>query len=95
MLPVMHFHPFALFALIAYVLIFVRLLTYRRKGARHRHGIAWLAWLLIVIAGWSAMDFLLRAPDVSAIEAFRAVLICVFVFCARGNVACLLRSDKS
>jgi hypothetical membrane protein len=90
----MHY-PFALLAVTAYLLICLRLLTYQRNGARHRNGVAWVAWGLLVLAGWSAIDFLLRAPEVSAVEALRAVLICIFVFCVRGNVARLLRREAS
>jgi hypothetical protein len=69
------------------------LLTYRRNGARHRHHVSWLAWLLVVVLGGSSIELALHAKQVGFFEAGKAVLLALFVFCARGNVARLLRSD--
>lgn len=87
-------NPPALAAFIAYLLICVRLLTYRRGRARHRHGVAWIAWMLVVVSGWSAFQALAHEAGISTVEALRAALLCLFVFGVRGNVARLLRGAR-
>lgn len=85
-------NPLALIALIAYSLAALRILAWRRAGARHRQHVSWFAWLLLVVLGGSAIELALHAKAVGWFEAARAVLFAVFIFGARGNVARLLRS---
>ncbi|MFP4896816.1 phage holin family protein [Paraburkholderia sp. EG304] len=85
-------NPLALIALIAYSLAALRILAYRRDGARHRQHVSWVAWLLLVVLGGSAIELAVHAGTVGYFEAARAVLFTVFIFGARGNVARLLRS---
>ncbi|HDR9024815.1 TPA: phage holin family protein [Burkholderia vietnamiensis] len=85
-------NPLALIALIAYSVAALRILAYRRDGARHRRHVSWFAWLLLVALGGSAIELALHANAVGYFEATRAVLFAVFIFGARGNVARLLRS---
>ena len=85
-------NPLALIALIAYSVAALRILAYRRDGARHRHHVSWFAWLLLVALGGSAIELIVNAKAVGLFEAVRAVLFTVLIFGARGNVARLLRS---
>lgn len=85
-------NPLALIALIAYSLAALRILAYRRDGARHRQHVSWFAWLLLVTLGGSAIELAVHANTIGYFEAARAVLFTVFIFGARGNVARLLRS---
>ncbi|MEM5451898.1 phage holin family protein [Paraburkholderia guartelaensis] len=85
-------NPLALIALIAYCLAALRILAYRRDGARHRQHVSWVAWLLLVVLGGSAIELAVHANTVGYFEAARAVLFAVFIFGSRGNVARLLRS---
>jgi hypothetical protein len=84
-------NPLALIALIAYSVAALRILAYRRDGARHRHHVSWFAWLLLVALGGSAIELVIHAKTVGVFEAARAALFSVLVFGARGNVARLLR----
>ncbi|MDR6387569.1 phage holin family protein [Paraburkholderia phenoliruptrix] len=86
-------NPLALIALIAYSLAALRILAYRRDGARHRHHVSWFAWLMLVALGGSAIELAVHAKAVGYFEAARAALFTVLIFGARGNVARLLRSE--
>lgn len=86
---------FALIALAAHIAALVRVLTYQRNGARHRHHVSWIAWALVAVSGGSAIELTLHAKSVGFFEASTAVLLALFVFGARGNVARLLRSDET
>jgi len=86
-------HLYAFIAFVAYAGATLRLLAYRRDGARHRHHVSWLAWILLVVLGGSAVDVLLHVHTLDFFEAARAVLLSLFIFCSRGNVARLLRSE--
>lgn len=72
----------------------VRLLLYRRNGARFRRGMSWLAYLLIVGTGGQALDVLVRHEPVTVWQAVVAVLIAVLVYRAQGNVACIVRVNS-
>lgn len=87
-------NPFAVIALGAYMVTIAALLLYRRDGAAHCHQSSWLAWLLLVIAGGSAIELLVYAGRVGPFEAGRAALLAVFIVRTRGNVARLLWSEK-
>ena len=84
------FAPIALIALAAYVAAIVRVLTFRRRGARHRRHVSWIAWALVVVMGGSAIELALHAKSVGIFEAGSAVLLALFLFGVRGNVARLL-----
>lgn len=86
-------HTFALIALIAYAAAGLRLLLYRKNGARHRHHVSWIAWALLVVLAGSTVELLLQDHAVGFFEAARAVLFSLFIFGSRGNVARLLRSE--
>lgn len=86
-------NPFAVIALLAYLASIVRLLMYRKNGARHRRHVSWLAWLLLVMLGGSAIELTINAQSVGLFDAGRAVLLSLFIFGVRGNVARLLRSE--
>jgi hypothetical protein len=86
---------FALVAAAAHIAAMVRVLMYRKKGARHRHHVSWTAWALVVVSGGSAIELALHAKHIGLFEAGTAVLLALFVFGARGNVARLLWSDES
>lgn len=86
--------PVALIALAAYIAAIVRVLTYRRQGARHRSHVSWIAWALVVVMGGSAIELALDAKSVCIFEAGSAVLLALFVFGVRGNVARLLWSNE-
>ncbi|WLE59272.1 phage holin family protein [Burkholderia plantarii] len=86
---------FATIALAAHVAAMLRVLVYRRNGARHRHHVSWVAWALLVVSGGSSIEIALHAKHVGIFEAATAVLLALFVFISRGNVARLLRSDQA
>jgi hypothetical protein len=81
----------ALIALVAYSVAALRILMWRRDGARHRQHVSWFAWLLLVALGGSAIELALHPQATGCFDAARAVLFTILVFCARGNVARLLR----
>ncbi|MDC6129198.1 phage holin family protein [Burkholderia gladioli] len=85
----------AMIALAAHVAAMLRVLVYRRNGARHRRHVSWVAWALLAVSGGSSIELVLHAKHVGVFEAATAVLLSLFVFGARGNVARLLRSDQS
>ena len=84
---------FALIACVAHLATLLRILTFRRNGARYRRHVSWAAWVLSAVMGGSAIELALRLGQVDIFEAAAAVLLAVFVFGARGNVAHLLSSD--
>jgi len=85
---------FALIALAAHIAALLRVLTYRKNGARHRHRVSWVAWALVAVSGGSSIELALHAKHVGFFEASTAVLLALFVFASRGNVARLLRSEQ-
>jgi len=85
---------FALIALAAHLAVLMRVLMYRRNGARHRYHASWVVWALVAVSGDSAIELALHAKHVGPFEASTAVLLAVFVFASRGNVARLLRSKQ-
>jgi hypothetical protein len=86
-------HLYVLIAFVAYAGAALRLLAYRKDGARHRHHVSWIAWALLVIEAGSAINVLLHAHPIDFFEVARAVAFTVFIFGSRGNVARLLRSE--
>ncbi|MYM70527.1 phage holin family protein [Pseudoduganella sp. FT55W] len=73
-----------------YFLACGRVLLYRKEGARHRRHVSWIAWAILVVLAASGIDLLVNPRELGVIETARAILIDVFVFGARGNVARLL-----
>ncbi|HDR8932758.1 TPA: phage holin family protein [Burkholderia vietnamiensis] len=86
---------FALVALAAHLAVILRVLTYRKNGARHRSHVAWTAWLIVAISGGSAIELLIHPKPVGFFQAVQAVMLALFVYLARGNVARLLGSTES
>ena len=85
-------NPFALIAMLAYFAACMCLVMYRKNGARHRHDVSWLAWLLLVVLGGSAIELTMNPRAAGLFDAGRAVLLALFIFGVRGNVARLLWS---
>lgn len=86
-------HLFMLCALLAYGAAALRLLAYRKDGARHRQHVSWIAWALLVVLAGSALELILQGNPVGFFEAARAMLLTLFIFGSRGNVARLIRSE--
>jgi len=76
--------------------ICVRLLTYRPAcGSRHRHGVAWCAWLLIAATGGQALQIILQGAKAPASgwQLMLLVVLLIVTYRARGNVAHLFGVD--
>jgi hypothetical protein len=94
--------PFALFGvwplvqLLACIAIVLRLSTFRRGTSRHRHGVAWVAWLVIVACTTTAVKLLcgIRPPP-GPWEALLTVAIALLVVIHRGNLAHALRAPRA
>lgn len=73
-------------------LITARLLLFRRGGAVHRPRAAWLAYVLVVLAGTVTISVLFGRYEwaLLAQNGITAVL-CLAVFAVRGNVVELFR----
>lgn len=85
---------FGLVSFGAYSAIALRVFFYRRNGARHRAHVSWIAWAIVATAGASAIEVALHVKQAVFMEAARAVLLALFVWGARGNVARLLWSGE-
>lgn len=85
--------PWAVCALLFYLAASLRLLMYRRDGARHRRHVSWIAWAMLVTFAASMVDLAFSGRPASLIDAARALLFVFIVFGARGNVARILRSN--
>lgn len=83
----------AVIALAVQLAAILRLLTYRRNGARHRRHVSWVAWVIVVVMGGSSIELALHARDVGLFDAGKSVLLALFIFASRGNVARLMWSD--
>lgn len=75
----------------ACVAILVRLMVFRRDGARYRPGIAFIAWLLAVCVGGYALAILFGLNQPSPFVLGILLVLGALVFRARGNVASVLR----
>ncbi len=75
----------------ACVAILVRLMVFRRDGARYRPGIACIAWLLAVCVGGYALTLLFGLDRPSPFVLGILLVLGALVFRARGNVASVLR----
>ena len=94
--------PFALMGfwplvqLVACLLIVLRLLTFRRGNSRHRHGVAWAAWMVIVACTATAVKLVVGIrPPPGPLEALLIVVIAVLVLIHRGNLAHVLRAPRT
>lgn len=92
-MPHLTFSPIAAIALVAYIAAIARVLTYRRQGSRHRRHVSWIAWALVAVMGGSAIELALHAQSIGIFETGSAVLLALFLFGVRGNVARLLWSQ--
>lgn len=82
--------------LICSVATCVRLLTYRgAPGTRHRRGMAWCAWLLIVCTGGQGLQVLLLGAHArTSVWQLGLLIFLLLLTCrVRGNVARLFRPD--
>lgn len=76
-----------------------RIAAYRRKGARYRAGVSWLAYLLAVGTGCESLLITLSvmtAKPVLTVSPFLLmvlIVLLVLVYRAQGNVARILRMD--
>ncbi|MCG1017377.1 phage holin family protein [Mycetohabitans rhizoxinica] len=77
-------------ALAAYLCTLLRLLAYRRQGARYRKCMSWLAWIFMATLGGTAIDLALHNRPIDLFDAAMAVFIAGFAWAVRGNVARLL-----
>jgi hypothetical protein len=82
--------------LVACLVIVLRLLTFRRGVSRHRHGIAWIAWVLIVACTATAVKLVcgIRPPP-GPWEALLTLAIAIGLLIHRGNLAHLLRAPRA
>lgn len=71
--------------------ILLRVLVFRRDGARYRPGIAIVAWLLTVCVGGYALAIILGQERPSVFVLGILLVLAAMVFRARGNVASVLR----
>lgn len=88
-------HLLALVLFAANLITCLRLLLYRRDGARYRPLISMAAWLLIASTGTTVLAIALgRYPpaDIHLGDVGIAVVVCVLSLTARGNVAAILRT---
>lgn len=88
-------HLLAIVLLAANLITCLRLLLYRRDGARYRPLISAAAWLLIASTGTTTLAIVLgRYPpaDIHLGDVGIAVVVCVLSLTARGNVAAILRT---
>jgi uncharacterized protein YhhL (DUF1145 family) len=95
-LPITLIGVWSLVQLLACAVIVLRLLTFRRGLSRHRHGIAWVAWLLVVACTATAVKLVcgIRPPP-GPLEALLTVVMAVLVLIHRGNLAHVLRSPRA
>ena len=88
--------PVQLLTALVCMAICLRLVTFRRAGARYRFWNSMLAWVLAACAGCQALSsFLGLYPVRSPFVLITLVVLCVLVFRARGNVASIFRMEWS
>lgn len=88
-------HLAALVLFAAHATICIRLLAYRRAGARYRWQVSAAAWVLIVSSGSTALGVALgRYPgaDIHAADVGIAVVLCLLCLTARGDLAAIFRT---
>lgn len=81
---------------VACIVIVGRLLTFRRGASRHRHGVAWMAWLLIVACTATAVKLVVGIrPPPGPLEALLTLGVAVLVLIHRGNLAHVVRAPRA
>ena len=71
-----------------------RLMFFRKGGKTHRPGVAWMAYLLILAAGFTAFRIIRgQYSYVDPGELMLNAAICIAVWRARGNLAKVARVD--
>lgn len=88
-------HIAALLLFLANLVTCVRLVLYRRAGARYRPLVSLAAWLLIASTGSTAIGVLLGhypAAHIHLGDLGVATVLCVLSLTARGDVAAILRT---
>ena len=69
-------------------LIVIRLLFFSKSGKRHRPAVAWIAYMVILAAGFTAIRILYgKYTQVDPGELLLNLAICVAVWRSRGNLA--------
>ena len=89
-------HLLALLLFAANLITCLRLLLYRRAGARYRPLVSVAAWLLIASTGSTALAIALGQYPPQHIhigDLGVSLVLCVLSLTARGNVAAILRTD--
>lgn len=81
-------------AVIAAVIILLRLITYQRRGSRYRPGIAWIAWLMscISVIVIVKLPFTALPEPITAVVATAMGAFAILLLRHGGNLAHLLRS---
>lgn len=80
-------------AIICMAIVF-RLMFFSKTGRRHRPGYAWMAYFLILSAGFTAFRILLgHYSNVDPSELFLNLAICIAVWRAKGNLAKVVRAE--
>ncbi|WP_293813813.1 phage holin family protein [uncultured Aquitalea sp.] len=75
--------------------ICLRLLFYRRDGARHKPVMAWLAYVLVVATGWVVIQAVFGRPIPVGMETLVInSVLCVAVWVTRGNVSAIFWTPK-
>lgn len=85
-----------LFNSIICLLIVARIMFYERHNSAHRPFISILAYIFAVAAGMEAIKGLLGVavpPSISSVVL--NFLLCAALFCVRGNVADLFKTNES
>lgn len=80
-------------AMVCYAATCFRLLCYHRGRANFRVHISALAWLLIACTGTSALEILLGNAHATPGQSGLAIILCILVYRAQGNVANILRGS--
>ena len=74
--------------------IVIRLMFFSKEGKAHRPGYAWMAYLLILSAGFTSFRILLgQYTLVDPGELFLNAAICIAVWRAKGNLAKVIRTE--
>lgn len=81
----------ALIVILANTFTAARLMCYRRGCSRYRPMVSFLAYMLIVCAGWQVIDILVNHTIPAPWVAGQAAAIAALVWRTKGNVAALGR----
>jgi hypothetical protein len=89
-------HLLSLLLFATHAITCIRLLSYRRAGARYRPIVSACAWLLIASTGSTALGVALGhypPGDIHLGDLGISLVLCVLSLTARGNVAAILRTQ--